>query len=164
MIKLSDLITDCKDLIQPLALERNIHFYLESTEDVSVFIDQTRLKQVLLNLLSNAVKYNSDNGFIKLKVQTNAGETLQISVEDSGAGIPSHQIPNLFQAFNRLDAEKGEIEGTGIGLVITKKTVEAMGGTISYKGEYGQGSTFFVDIPLAMSTNSLLKSRQVSQI
>jgi PAS domain S-box-containing protein len=153
MVKLSDLIQDCKDLIQPLALERNIQFYLEITEDAAVFIDQTRLKQVLLNLLSNAVKYNSENGFIKLKVHTNAGKTLQISVEDNGAGIPSHQIPNLFQAFNRLDAEQGQIEGTGIGLVITKKTVEAMGGTISYRGESGQGSTFFVDIPLAKSTN-----------
>jgi len=160
---LSELIADCKSLIQPLALDRNLQLDLEISENLFVYLDSTRLKQVLLNLLSNAVKYNAEDGFIKLKVQkTNANKVLRISVTDGGVGIPAEQIPYLFQAFNRLDAERGQVEGTGIGLVITKKIVEAMGGNISYSSEEGQRSTFFVDFPLAVNIDTPNTNLEVS--
>jgi PAS domain S-box-containing protein len=161
-VNLRDLVIDCKTLIQPLASERNLQLDIEISENLSFYLDRTRLKQVLLNLLSNAVKYNAEGGIIKLKVQRiNENKVLRISVADGGSGIPAEQIPYLFQAFNRLDAEHGQVEGTGIGLVITKKIVEAMDGIISYTSEEGQGSTFFVDFPLTVNIETKIQNLEV---
>jgi PAS domain S-box-containing protein len=164
IVGLVPVIEECKNLIQPLASERNIHFHIEVPENISIFIDRTRLKQVLLNLLSNAVKYNSDSGAIKLMAHITNGNNLHISVEDRGAGIPEDQIPSLFQAFNRLDAEHGKIQGTGIGLMITKKIVETMNGTIGCESKLGVGSTFFVDFPISGNSVMTLHGQQVGAV
>ena len=111
--------------------------------------DRVRLKQVILNLISNAVKYNRQGG--KVHVETRESEApgyLRIMVIDTGIGIAEQKMGELFQPFNRLDAAKSGIEGTGIGLSITRQIVELMGGTVGVESELGVGSTFWFELPV----------------
>ena len=114
-----------------------------------LWTDRTRLIQVLLNLLSNAVKYNRDNGKVTLSSQRTADQMMRISVADTGIGIPPEKRDELFNPFERLGRELGQIDGTGIGLSITKKIIELMGGRIGFESQYGHGSTFWVEVPLS---------------
>ncbi|RLA12279.1 MAG: hypothetical protein DRQ59_07955 [Gammaproteobacteria bacterium] len=111
--------------------------------------DRTRLIQVLLNLLSNAVKYNREHGKVTLSCQRKATQMLRISVTDTGMGIPLEKQEELFNPFERLGRELGQIDGTGIGLSITKKIIELMGGLIGFESQHGKGSTFWVEVPLS---------------
>jgi CheY-like chemotaxis protein/anti-sigma regulatory factor (Ser/Thr protein kinase) len=111
--------------------------------------DHTRLKQALLNLLSNAIKYNREGGSVTIEAQPAGKERLRISVTDTGSGIPADRMHELFQPFNRLNAAKSAIEGTGIGLTITRRIVEMMGGSVDVKSEAGAGSTFWIELPIA---------------
>jgi hypothetical protein len=110
--------------------------------------DRTRLRQVLLNLLSNAIKYNREGGSVRLEVRPKGTDRLRIQVTDTGPGIAATRLTELFQPFNRLDAENSGIEGTGIGLTITRRIVEMMGGTVDVESEVGVGSTFWIELPL----------------
>jgi hypothetical protein len=101
----------------------------------------------LLNLLSNAVKYNREGGSIHLRVQNVSDQRLRIDVSDTGAGIAAENLAELFQPFSRLKAEHSEIEGTGIGLTITRNLVELMGGEVGVESEVGVGSTFWIELP-----------------
>ena len=139
----------CLTLIQPLAQKRGIRLAHDNTAEVVVRVDSTRLKQILINLLSNAVKYNRDGGQIRLHTAPAQGDAVRIMVTDSGFGIPPERMAELFQPFNRLGAEGGTIEGTGIGLTISKRLVELMGGRIGVESEAGVGSTFWVELPCA---------------
>lgn len=114
-----------------------------------IVADPQRLKQILLNLLSNAVKYNRESGFVRVEASTPGGGLLRLSVTDGGPGIPLEKQPLLFEAFQRLGAEAGEVEGTGIGLTIAKKLAEMMSGAIGFTSTPGLGTCFFVDLPLA---------------
>jgi len=119
-------------------------------EDLPVLsTDRTRLIQVLLNLLSNAVKYNREHGKVTLSCQRKATQMLRISVADTGMGIPLEKQEELFNPFERLGRELGQIDGTGIGLSITKKIIELMGGLIGFESQHGKGSTFWVEVPLS---------------
>ncbi|WP_264665334.1 PocR ligand-binding domain-containing protein [Azospirillum fermentarium] len=109
--------------------------------------DYMRLKQVLLNLTSNAVKYNRAGGTVHLAAEAGSGGSVRFVVRDDGPGIPPEKHPLLFQPFNRLGAETTEIEGTGVGLTITKRMVEAMDGRIGFETEVGRGTTFWVEVP-----------------
>lgn len=111
--------------------------------------DRTRLIQVLLNLLSNAVKYNREHGKVTLSCQRKATQMLRISVTDTGRGIPLEKQEELFKPFERLGRELGQIDGTGIGLSITKKIIELMGGLIGFESQHGKGSTFWVEVPIS---------------
>jgi PAS domain S-box-containing protein len=111
--------------------------------------DATRLTQVLLNLLSNAVKYNNKGGTVTLSYEKTAEHMLQISVIDTGIGIPIDKQQELFTPFERLGREGGNIEGTGIGLAISKQLIELLGGKIGYRSQEGQGSTFWIDVPMS---------------
>jgi CheY-like chemotaxis protein len=102
----------------------------------------------LLNLLSNAIKYNREGGSVKLEVERLGVDRLRIRVTDTGPGIPAERLDELFRPFNRLDAENSEIEGTGIGLTITRRIVEMMGGTVDLESEVGVGSSFWIELPL----------------
>jgi hypothetical protein len=111
--------------------------------------DRQRLKQILLNLLSNAVKYNRQGGTVELGFEPAAGERLKVQVVDSGLGIPADAIDQLFVPFERLGHDESGVEGAGLGLPLSRRLAEAMGGTLEVASELGQGSTFWVELPVA---------------
>jgi PAS domain S-box-containing protein len=145
-------IKDCLTLIAPEAKKRNIRICDNTTDQdlPPAYADFVRLKQVLMNLLSNALKYNIKGGQITLSTETHNGY-IKISITDTGAGIADNQLEQVFLPFNRLGHENGEIEGTGIGLSITKKLIETMNGRISIESVVNQGSTFSIEIPVCIS-------------
>jgi CheY-like chemotaxis protein len=110
--------------------------------------DRTRIKQVLINLLSNAIKYNTPGGSVSVDCSANtAAGRVRITVTDTGAGLAPEKVAQLFQPFNRLGQETGGVEGTGIGLVVSKRLVELMTGVIGVESTAGIGSTFWVELP-----------------
>jgi protein-histidine pros-kinase len=109
--------------------------------------DHTRLRQIVLNLLSNAIKYNRKGGAVVLNVTPDAAQRVRISVQDTGAGLDPLQLEALFQPFNRLGQETGAEQGSGIGLVVTKRLVELMGGTLGVSSTVGVGSVFWIELP-----------------
>ena len=155
---LCKVINESLQLILPLAQKRGIEIQLVkdgnkisleelSKQEDSAWLDETRFKQIVLNLLSNAVKYNNERGKITLASENISDNFFRISVTDTGNGLDKEQQQHLFKAFNRLGLEQTEIEGTGIGLVITKKIVELMGGRIGVESEVDVGSTFWIELP-----------------
>jgi len=145
------LIDDCLAFSNTLASKRDIRLIDSSVPLLpTIFADHLRAKQVILNLLSNAIKYNNEGGNVWLNVEEINDQTVRISVRDNGLGISEENQKDLFQPFQRLGAEGSEIEGTGIGLVLTKKLVEEMHGSIGFDSLVGQGSTFWVDLPIAI--------------
>jgi K+-sensing histidine kinase KdpD len=150
-VELCPIVEECLGLIRILADKRNIRISHNGLKGASVRADSTRLKQVLLNLLSNAVKYNREGGSVHLDVQVHGTDRLRIRVKDSGPGIHAAKLQQIFQPFNRLDAENNGIEGTGIGLTITRRIVEMMGGIVDVESETGVGSTFWIELPLEKS-------------
>jgi len=136
-------------LINPMAAKRNIQIinHTSNHPDLWVHADPTRMKQVLLNLLSNAVKYNREGGSITLDCQKTDEGRIRVDVTDTGKGISKDNQNFLFQLFNRLNAKNSAVEGTGIGLNITKRLIELMNGTISVHSTPGEGSRFSIEIP-----------------
>jgi CheY-like chemotaxis protein len=110
--------------------------------------DRTRLKQVLINLLSNGIKYNRPGGSLRCQARLEA-DTLRLEIIDSGMGLRPEQLARLFTPFERLDADARQVEGTGIGLALSKRLVDLMGGQIGASSEPGQGSCFWVSLPLS---------------
>ena len=147
-VPLIPLVSECLTLIRPQAEARGIRI-VDAGRDCSdhVLADRVRLKQVLLNLLSNAVKYNRAQGTLSV-VCMRQGDAIQIRISDTGAGLSAEQQARLFVAFERLDADKTAIEGTGIGLALSKRLVELMHGEIGVESTPGSGSTFWVRLPL----------------
>ena len=152
-ICLCEVLRECRALIVPLAKKRNIRLVDDKHDDDDIYIyaDRTLLKQVLLNLLSNAIKYNVDGGKIYIHFEM-TDNRIAIRIADTGLGIREDKQQYLFQPFNRLGAESSNIEGTGIGLVITKHLVNLMDGVISYQSEQGKGTEFQVDFPLGFAS------------
>jgi len=150
-VGLEKLLNDVVSLTQPQAEKYGIKLEnkIQLDKDLCVLCDQTRLKQVLLNLISNAIKYNSEAGTVTLSTETLDLITLRINVSDTGPGIPLEKQKYLFDPFSRLGSENSNTEGTGIGLTITKKLVELMGGAISFDSKIGVGSCFSVDFKIS---------------
>ncbi len=138
---------DCLELVRGLADSKNVSLGALMESDNCVLADYGRLKQVLLNLLSNAVKYNRDGGSVNFGCEALSDDTVRISVSDSGNGIPNENLSEMFTPFNRLGMEASQIEGTGIGLTISKRLIEEMGGRIGCESEVGIGSTFWLELP-----------------
>lgn len=114
----------------------------------NVKADSSRLRQILLNLISNAIKYNVEHGSVTIESDLLDNGFLRLRVVDTGLGMAMEQQSKLFEPFNRLGREGGEIEGTGIGLTITKQYVELLGGFIDFESEEGKGSSFWIDLPI----------------
>jgi signal transduction histidine kinase/ActR/RegA family two-component response regulator len=142
-------VDDVLDLVAPLATERGIRLERTQTNGVAraALADPMRLKQVLLNLVANAIKYNAEGGSVSLAVEESASGMIRIAVTDTGTGMTDEQLGQLFTPFERLGAEHGTVAGSGLGLVVTKGLVEAMGGQIGVSSELGVGTTFTVDLP-----------------
>lgn len=145
----AELVQDAVDLIRPLADQRGIQLVVDGSRgcDCFVFADRQRAKQVLLNLLSNAVKYNRPRGTIVVSCEQSSDTRVRINVADTGMGIPAEKLGLLFTPFERLGAEQSSEEGTGIGLALSKRLTEVMGGTLEAASTLGQGSTFTVELP-----------------
>ncbi len=149
-VSLNDVMRECQVMIEPQASLRGIGMtFPADTTPCFVTADRTRLKQVLINLLFNAVKYNRPNGKVSIDCIPLPPNSLRIKVRDTGEGLNREQVEQLFQPFNRLGREAGAEEGTGIGLVVTKRLVELMGGSIGVESSVGVGSIFQIDFPLA---------------
>jgi len=160
-VSLTQLLTETKVLVQPMAEQSNIKLEFSGDCLGTVSADKTRLKQVLLNLLSNAIKYNNVNGSVYLDCHIKNQEFFVLGVRDTGPGIAEERMAGLFEPFERGSAENTGVEGTGIGLVITRRLIELMGGSIHVDSALGQGSTFWVEVPI--STNSHENAKQVSR-
>lgn len=150
-LQANSIIEECLMLVQSSAQERNISLSQASGHDTlpPISADYTRLKQIFLNLFSNAIKYNHEGGEVTVEYAETSKDRLRIAVTDTGIGIPEGKRGELFQPFNRLGAEATEVEGTGIGLSVSKKLVEIMGGSIGFDSEESLGSSFWVELPLA---------------
>jgi PAS domain S-box-containing protein len=146
---LADVLQDCKTLIEPQAAASDVLVRFPSFDQPCfVRADRRRLKQVMINLLSNAIKYNHAKGTVDVSWSLCPGGRVRISLQDSGKGLTTDQLAQLFQPFNRLGQEAGPLEGTGIGLVVSKRLVELMGGSIGAHSTPGVGSLFWFDLAL----------------
>jgi PAS domain S-box-containing protein len=146
-ISLSEIMLDCQSMIEPQAQQGGVTMSFNQLEQPCfVFADRTRVKQILINLLSNAIKYNHAGGAVVVECTAKSAERLRISVKDTGPGLSPEKLTQLFQPFNRLGQEASGKEGTGIGLVMTKRLVELMGGVIGVQSAIGIGSVFWVEL------------------
>jgi len=153
-IMLSDVLRESRSMIESQAIRRGINVVFP-TADVPFFVsaDRMRLKQVLINLLSNAIKYNREGGRVVVDCSLTAVGKIRIAVTDTGQGLSAEHLSQLFQPFNRLGQEAHVGEGTGIGLVVSKRLVELMGGVIGVVSTVGAGSTFWIDLKLTTAIN-----------
>ena len=148
-VNVGELVTETLEMLEPVAAASSVRLVVPSFErpDVHVLADRQRLKQVLLNLLSNAVKYNREGGEVRVAGTTAASPLARIEVADTGLGIAPGDVERAFSAFERLGAETTDVEGTGLGLALTKRLIDAMGGTIGVESEVGRGTVFWLDLP-----------------
>jgi signal transduction histidine kinase/CheY-like chemotaxis protein len=162
-VQLEEALNAAVDLIRPLADKRGISIQIKtpSSKDVFVNADNQRLKQVLLNLLSNAVKYNREGGEIHVTASLLMDGFLHLAVRDSGPGIPPEKMERLFIPFDRLELDPNLVEGTGLGLALSKGLVEAMGGRIGAQSVVGQGSTFWLDLQLTSQQKEAIVMAEV---
>jgi len=144
---LDEVMLECQTMMDLQAQKFGIKLsFSPLAEPCFVRADRTRVKQILLNLLSNAIKYNRAGGTVVVECSLQSAERVRISVRDTGAGLSAEKLAQLFQPFNRLGQQAGGEEGTGIGLVMTKRLTELMGGVIGVESTPGAGSVFWVDL------------------
>jgi signal transduction histidine kinase len=150
-VPIDEVVQHAVDMVRPLASGRNIDLEVRSSaaRDIHATADRQRLSQILLNLLSNGIKYNRPDGRVTVLYEATADSRVRIAVADTGAGIPADKIPLLFKPFERLGAEETGVEGTGLGLALSKALTEAMGGSLSLDTQVDRGSTFWIELPLA---------------
>ena len=154
-LDLEALVEASLSLVARDAARRNITVRRDfGTGAVAVVGDVTRVKQILINLLSNAVKYNTDGGAIAISTRHD-GQHVSLVVTDTGLGMTADQMAELFQPFNRLGRERTGLEGTGIGLVISQRLAELMGGTLHAESIAGDGSSFILTLPMAVDADTV---------
>ena len=150
-IDLAKIVSESLLLVQPQAEERGISLVIGAGIAAAkpVRADASRLKQVLLNILSNAVKYNHDNGTVTVDAAVGAAGTMRVSITDTGLGIPVDKHEEVFRPFSRLGSEGPKVEGTGIGLTISRQLIEAMDGRLDFDSTPSAGCTFWLEVPTA---------------
>ncbi len=157
-IALAEILRECEALIEPEAQKYGIRVTFAALEQpLFIKADRTRAKQVLINLLSNAIKYNRAGGTVSVVCTVRGGDSIRISVRDSGVGMTPDQLAQLFQPFNRLGQQASLVEGTGIGLVVSKQLVELMGGVIGVESSVGQGSLFWYELKLTSALQAAIQ-------
>ena len=157
-----DVISSALDLVRPQAASRGIRLPMAIACDGHVMADRQRLQQVLLNLLSNAVKYNREGGTVSVSCDREPAGRFRLTVADTGPGIAPERMPRLFTPFDRLDAPETGVEGTGLGLALSKGLVELMGGALRAESTLGHGSRFSVELPMAESPTRELERARVT--
>ena len=162
-VSLSDMLTECLAMVQPAAEIQGIQLLQEFPQGpLHVLGDRTRVKQILTNLCSNAVKYNRPQGTVRCEVRRGGAGQVEIRVHDSGLGLTPEQLAGLFQPFNRAGREHSTIEGTGLGLVISRRLAELMAGTLVASSQDQQGSIFTLTLPEARAPQGQAISAQAS--
>lgn len=153
-VQVNRVISEIVDIVKPIASDRQLTITYKNEHEDTFFVkaDNKQLKQVLLNLLNNAVKYNVEYGLITVKVSrinhnNSTDYSYRISITDTGVGISEQNIPKLFTPFERIGQESSNIEGTGLGLAVTKKLIDAMNGQIGVESIKDKGSTFWIELP-----------------
>ena len=143
----STLFRESMEMVRKMAEARSITLSGQRESEQLINVDPVRLTQVIVNLLSNAIKYNKEGGTVKFGCLDKPGNIVHIYVSDTGQGIPQALQKGLFEPFNRLGKEASNIEGTGVGLTITRQLVEAMGGHMGFESREGEGATFWAEFP-----------------
>jgi PAS domain S-box-containing protein len=146
-VSFKNVLDGCLIGVSTLAESYKVDVRAEASEDILLRADEVRFRQIMLNLLSNAIKYNRPSGKVTIKTALR-GSMCRIYVADTGPGLAEEDATQVFEPFNRLGWENSETEGTGIGLAICKRLIEAMSGNIGYTSEINEGTTFWIDIPL----------------
>jgi PAS domain S-box-containing protein len=148
-VSIADVLKEALDLMRPLATERLIELSASSCVDATSFVlaDRQRLIQVLLNLIGNAVKYTPQGGKATVSCSSCPNDMLRVAVRDTGPGIAAENLKRLFTPFDRLGAEQSSVEGTGLGLALSQRLIEAMSGSVGVESTVGEGSTFWVELP-----------------
>ncbi len=162
---LAEVMLECQAMIEPQAQKRGVTLtFPQSGIPAYVEADRTRLKQVLINLLSNAIKYNQANGTVVVECVRSTPERTRVSVRDNGAGLSPDMLLQLFQPFNRLGQERSAEEGTGIGLVMSKRLIELMGGLIGVESTVGSGSVFWFELNSAVEPQLVVETPETAAI
>ena len=150
VVGLKQLLTGCVEEIGPLARHKTQRVVVKARADVSVRSDSRRLRQVILNLLSNAIKFTPEGGVVTLETERDGSEVL-IHVRDTGVGIPAAERERIFEAFTQVRTGRTRSEeGTGLGLALSRRLMELMGGSLVLDARPGRGSTFTVRLPAAL--------------
>ncbi|AKU21078.1 response regulator [Massilia sp. NR 4-1] len=147
-VALDEVFLECHTMVGPLAQQRGVQLNFPPAAGLRLQADRTRLKQVLLNLLSNAIKYNREHGSVFVECTPRAKDRLRIAVSDTGPGLSEEQLGAIFQPFNRLGRADNAEEGTGLGLALSKRVVEAMQAQMGVDSTVGAGSTFWIELAL----------------
>ena len=156
--RLDSLLSEVRDIIRPLAEKKNIRLVTDAPADLTAFIDPGRFKQVLYNYLSNGVKFTAPGGTVSVRLAPEDDTTFRLDVEDTGSGIPPSEIPLLFREFLQLPNSRKAEQGTGLGLALTRRIVEAQGGTVAVRSEVGKGSVFSAVLPVFGTPKNLTAS------
>ncbi len=157
-VSLGEVLGECHAMVGPEAAQRGIRLrFPQFIEPCIVQADRVRIKQAMINLLSNAIKYNRTDGWVEVACLASPPNRVRIQVKDSGLGLSAAQLARLFEPFNRLGQEASAEQGTGMGLVMAKRLVDLMNGTIGVDSVVGEGSVFWIDLPRATSAPALIE-------
>jgi PAS domain S-box-containing protein len=152
-LQLDEEVVQCLSMLLPLAEQREIAMSSHIPPGLSVIADRQRLRQVLVNIGSNAIKYNQHGGFVRVEARALPNSVVELSISDTGAGMTPDQLNRLFQPFERLGRETSHVEGTGLGLIITRSLIESMGGRMDVYSRPGSGTRVGICLPQAPSSH-----------